>query len=180
MSRRRDVPPDEPDQVSHDDDALFRRLVGEVAPLDGPARVPQGVAPRQRPRVPRQRAAPRFAIEGDRGHAPGVNVQQRADLAAGRIAADMRIDLHGFRADGARELLRRRIPAAVAEGVRCVVLVHGRGRHSDGAPVLREAVVAALTTPPLVHLVRAFCPALPADGGPGAMYVLLARARPSR
>ena len=65
----------------------------------------------------------------------------------------------------------------MAAGVRCVLIVHGRGRHSGGAPVLREAVVKALTTAPTVDLVRAFCPARPADGGPGAMYVLLARAR---
>jgi DNA-nicking Smr family endonuclease len=174
--QRHDGPPDEP----HDDGDIFRRAVGDVAPLDGPARVPRAVAQRPKPRLPRV-AQPRFVIDGDSGHAPGVSIRQRADLAAGRVPAEMRIDLHGFRADGAQDLLRRRIPEAVTAGVRCLVIVHGRGRHSDGAPVLRETAIHALTTPPTVDLVRAFCPARPVDGGPGAMYVMLARApRPRR
>lgn len=161
----------------HDDEDLFRQVVAGVAPLDGPTRVPRAVAspPRLRRPGPPRPAPPRFVIDGNSGHAPGVSIRRRADLAAGRVPAGMRIDLHGFRVDGACDLLRKRIPDAVAAGVRCVLIVHGRGRHSDGAPVLREAAIEALTTPPTVDLVRAFCPARPADGGPGAMYVLLAR-----
>lgn len=169
--QRHDDPPDQP----HDDGDVFRRALADVAPLDAPARVPRGVAQRSRPRQPRV-TPPRFVIEDNSGHAPGVSIRQRTDLAAGRVPAEMRIDLHGFRADGAHDLLRKRIPEAVAAGVRCVLIVHGRGHHSDGAPVLRETAIQALTTPPTVDLVRAFCPARPADGGPGAMYVLLARA----
>jgi DNA-nicking Smr family endonuclease len=173
MSQQRDDDP-------HDDGDLFRKLVGDVAPLDGPSRVPRPVAPRPKPRVARPPSPPRFVVEDLRGHAHGVSLSQRADLAAGRVPMGMKIDLHGFRTDGAQDLLRRRIPEAVAAGVRCVLIVHGRGRHSDGAPVLREAVVKALTTAPTVDLVRAFCPARPADGGPGAMYVLLARSASPR
>ena len=168
--QRHDGPP------SNDDDDLLRRALGDVAPLDGPSRVPRAVGPRPKLRLPQPRPAqPRFVIEDNSGHAPGVSIRQRADLAAGRVPVDMQIDLHGFRADSAHDLLRRRIPQAVAAGVRCVLVVHGRGRHSDGAPVLRDAAIQALTTPPTVDLVRAFCPARPMDGGAGAMYVLLRR-----
>ncbi|HWN71979.1 MAG TPA: Smr/MutS family protein, partial [Haliangium sp.] len=149
-------------QRRSDEDELFRRAVGDVAPLDGPSRVPRAVAPPPKRRLPQPRpASPPFVIEDNSGHAPGVSIRRRADLAAGRVPVGMQIDLHGFRADGAHDLLRRRIPQAVAAGVRCVLIVHGRGRHSDGAPVLREAAIHALTTPPTVDLVRAFCPARP-------------------
>lgn len=160
-------------QGEHDDDT-FLRAMSDVAPLEGPRRVPRG--PEKRPRR-RIAAPPAFLIEADRerGHAPGVNQRQCAELAAGRVAPGMRIDLHGFRADGAEVVVRKHVTDAVAAGIRCVVIVHGRGRHSPGGPVLREAVIQALTTSPTVRLVRAFCPALPADGGAGAMYVLLAR-----
>jgi DNA-nicking Smr family endonuclease len=174
MSQRRHDDPHHRHRLDDDDGDLFRRAVGDVAPLDGPSRVPRGVAQRPKPRLPRV-AQPRFVIDGNSGHATGVSIRLRADLAAGRVPAEMRIDLHGFRADGAHDLLRKRITDAEAAGVRCVLIVHGRGRHSDGAPVLRETAIHALTTPPTVDLVRAFCPASPADGGPGAMYVLLAR-----
>jgi DNA-nicking Smr family endonuclease len=161
-------------QGEHDDD--FRRAMNDVAPLGGPRRVPRGPEQRSRRRVP---GPPAFLIEGgrERGHAPGVNERQRMDLAAGRVAPGMRIDLHGFRADSAHALVRKQVASAVAAGVRCVIIVHGRGQHSPGGPVLREAVIQALTTSPTVQLVRAFCPALPADGGAGAMYVLLGRGR---
>jgi DNA-nicking Smr family endonuclease len=157
----------------HDDDT-FHRAMNDVAPLEGPRRVPRTPEQRSRRRI----AAPptfHFEDERERGHAPGVNERQRAHLAAGRVTPGMRIDLHGFRADSADALVRKQIAGAVAAGIRCVVIVHGRGRHSAGGPVLREAVIQALTTAPTVRHVRAFCPALPADGGAGAMYVLLAR-----
>lgn len=160
-------------QGEHDDDP-FLRAMNDVAPLGGPRRVPRGPERRSRRSIA---APPAFIIEGDRerGHAPGVNERQRIDLASGRVAPGMRIDLHGFRADGAHALVRKQVADAVAAGIRCVIVVHGRGRHSPGGPVLREAVIQALTTSPTVRLVRAFCPALPADGGQGAMYVLLGR-----
>lgn len=155
------------------DDDLFRRAMGGVVPLEGPDRAPAGPEPRPRVRV---RPPPRLLVDDDSGHAPGVSERQRAALRGGRVPVGMKIDLHGFRSDGARELVRKRIADAVAAGARCVLIIHGRGRHSEGTPVLRAAVIEALTTPPAVGLVRAFCPALPRDGGPGAMYVLLARA----
>ena len=94
MSQQRDDDP-------HDDGDLFRKIVGDVAPLEGPTRVPRGVAPRPGPRLSRARLAPRFIIEDSSGHAHGVSLRRRADLAAGRVPAGMQIDLHGFRADGA-------------------------------------------------------------------------------
>lgn len=162
-------------QGERDEDA-FQQAMNDVAPIAGPRRVPRAPEPKTQRRVA---ASPAFHFEDDRerGHAPGVSERQRMDLAGGRVSPGMRIDLHGFRADNADALVRKQIASAVAAGIRCVVIVHGRGRNSPGGPVLREAVIQALTTAPTVRLVRAFCPARPADGGAGAMYVLLGRDR---
>ena len=65
---------------------------------------------------------------------------------------------------------------ARAAGKRCVLIVHGRGLHSrDQLPVLKEALRGWLATHRLARHVLAFATARPADGGGGAVYVLLRR-----
>ena len=56
-------------------------------------------------------------------------------------------------------------------------MVHGRGRHSDAEPVLKEALLDWLAEPPLHQMVMAFASAAGGDGGVGATYVLLRRER---
>jgi DNA-nicking Smr family endonuclease len=65
--------------------------------------------------------------------------------------------------------------AAVARR-RAVLVVFGRGRHSGPAgPVLREVVIDSLCRPPLLARVLAFSSASPAQGGEGALVILLRR-----
>jgi DNA-nicking Smr family endonuclease len=64
-----------------------------------------------------------------------------------------------------------------AEGGRCVLVIHGRGRHSETEPILKEALLDWLAEPPVGSLVLAFSSALGRDGGVGATYVLLRRER---
>ena len=55
-----------------------------------------------------------------------------------------------------------------------MLLVHGRGLHSkDQVPVLKEALRSWLATARFGRHVLAFATARPADGGAGAIYVLL-------
>jgi DNA-nicking Smr family endonuclease len=57
-----------------------------------------------------------------------------------------------------------------------VLVVHGRGLHSkDQIPILKESVQAWLSQGRLAKGVLAFSSARPADGGVGAVYVLLRR-----
>jgi DNA-nicking Smr family endonuclease len=58
-----------------------------------------------------------------------------------------------------------------------VLVVHGRGQHSEAAPVLRNELPGWLQERPLATLVMAFCTAPPSRGGSGALLVLLRRAR---
>ena len=61
-------------------------------------------------------------------------------------------------------------------GERCVLLVHGKGEHSPGGVgVLRGEVAAWLSQGAASQHVAAFATATDADGGEGALYVLLRR-----
>ena len=112
------------------------------------------------------------------GLAQGVDRQHLLRLRRGEWRIERRVDLHGLTAPEARRELASELQEAVAAGVRCVLVVHGRGLHSESGPVLRDFVPTWLTAPPLAARVMAFASALPRDGGPGASYVLLRRTRP--
>jgi DNA-nicking Smr family endonuclease len=115
--------------------------------------------------------------ERSEGLARGIDRAHLARLRRGEQRAERRIDLHGLTAAEARRELTAELRAAFADGVRCVLVVHGRGLHSEGGPVLKSGVVDWLIAAPLASLVLAFASAQPRDGGPGASYVLLRRAR---
>jgi DNA-nicking Smr family endonuclease len=84
------------------------------------------------------------------------------------------IDLHGLRQDQAREALAEFIRQAHKQGLRCVRVVHGKGLGSPGkTPVLKSRVQRWLVQK---KEVLAFVQARPADGGGGALVVLLAQA----
>ncbi len=122
-----------------------------------------------------------FVVEksGERieGRAPGVNRAQLRRLRAGKLEVDAEVDLHGETARDAERALRDALVEAHEEGMRCVLVVHGRGVGSDGRPVLKEALPGWLGRPPLDAIVMAFASATQQDGGSGATYVLLRRRR---
>ena len=95
-------------------------------------------------------------------------------LRAGKIRPQQTVDLHGFTRDEAFSRLCNAIARAAAAGIHCVLVIHGRGRHSsDGRSVLREALTGWIADPPLADRVIGSCPAQPRDGGSGASYLLL-------
>ena len=70
-----------------------------------------------------------------------------------------------------RSELARFLATARHAGMRCVRIVHGKGYRSPGnTPVLRNKVRLSLSQR---NEVLAFCDGLPADGGSGAVVVLL-------
>jgi len=115
--------------------------------------------------------------ETHQGLAVGVDRKHLKRLQAGAIPAQWELDLHGLSAKEARIDLQRTLVAAHAEGVRCVLVIHGRGSHSELGPVLKKELPAWLDAPPLGRLVMAFASARSQDGGSGASYVLLRRRR---
>jgi DNA-nicking Smr family endonuclease len=98
-------------------------------------------------------------------------------LRRGDYAVQGHIDLHGMTRDEAKAAVDQYLKKAREAGKRCVLVVHGRGIHSkDQMPVLKEALKVWLATGRFARHVLAFATARPADGGAGAIYVLLRRA----
>lgn len=106
--------------------------------------------------------------------APGIGADVLRKLRRGEWSIQAQIDLHGHRVDEAREALAGFLREAVKQGLRCVRVVHGKGLGSVGkVPVLKDRVRRWLAQR---DEVIAFCQPRGADGGAGAVIVLL---RPS-
>jgi DNA-nicking Smr family endonuclease len=114
-------------------------------------------------------------VEGTRS---GIDPRLVTRLRRGEFALQGHIDLHGMVRDDAKVALTDYIVDSVRKGRRAVLIVHGRGRGSPGGhPVLKHATVEWLSHGTIGGYVMAFTTARPADGGAGAMYVLLRRGR---
>jgi DNA-nicking Smr family endonuclease len=100
----------------------------------------------------------------------------RLKLRRGDFAVQGHLDLHGFNRKEARSALQSFVYKKHLAGKRCVLVIHGKGRNSkDGQPVLKELMGRWLSRGELGRTVLAYCTAQPADGGAGAIYVLLRR-----
>jgi DNA-nicking Smr family endonuclease len=102
---------------------------------------------------------------------PGVGPDVLRKLRRGEWVIQEHLDLHGLRVDEARELLGQFLREALKRGLRCVRVVHGKGLGSkDRQPVLKGKTRVWLAQR---DEVIAFCQARPAEGGSGALVVLL-------
>ena len=103
---------------------------------------------------------------------PGMGPDITRKLRRGGWSIQGQLDLHGLRRDDARETLSQFIKDARKTGWRCVRVVHGKGLGSPGkTPVLKGKVQSWLIQK---NEVLAFVQARPAQGGSGALVVLLA------
>jgi len=167
---------------------LFERTVGPVQPLPDRGRAllapPRPDAlPRQRERDERLALQQAWSDELDverlldtddelSFRRPHIAPDVTARLRRGHWAIQAQIDLHGLRRDEARDALAAFLRAARQRGLRCVRVVHGKGLGSPGRqPVLKGKVRAWLVQK---DEVLAFVQARAADGGHGALLVLLA------
>jgi DNA-nicking Smr family endonuclease len=173
--------------------SLFAASVGQVMPLrraaaPAPARPRPAAIARQRQRDEAAALAESISdafdgeslLESDdslsfRRRGIGVDVVRK--LRRGVWVLQGEIDLHGLRRDEARERVAVFLHDAARAGLRCVRVVHGKGHGSPG----REPVLKAKVKSWLVQRseVLAFTHARPADGGHGALIVLL-RPAPKR
>ncbi len=172
---------------------LFARSVGPVIRLaPTPTALLTGWPPRPQP-VPLQRRHDEVAVL----HAPlsdafdvaallDTDASFRRSASATEVTLKLRrgdwpiqrqLDLHGLRTDTAREALAAFIRSAHRHGLRCLRVVHGKGLGSPGqTSVLKSRVQSWLVQK---NEVLAFVQAKPADGGTGALLVLLAAQRTS-
>ncbi len=111
------------------------------------------------------------------GHVSGLDPNVVRKLRRGEYSVQGHADLHGLTREEARREVDRFLKESRRRGRRCVLLVHGRGLHSEEqVPVLKEALRGWLATARFGRHVLAFATARPQDGGAGALYVLLRRA----
>jgi DNA-nicking Smr family endonuclease len=169
-----------------DDSALFRDAVRGVAPLADSGRIspsPKSHPPPRPRQAPGQQPAERsdtlsdfVSLEIAAGDEwsftrPGISRQTLRRLRRGYWSAAAQLDLHGFTRDEARMELARFLDESVRHGLRCIRVIHGKGRSSrNGEPVLKARVGSWLSQR---GEVLAFCQAKPEDGGSGAVLVLL-------
>jgi DNA-nicking Smr family endonuclease len=156
----------------------FKELVGEVDALpQGPARhsFPPDESPAMVVRKPSGTTEIVVETYDDLvvGHAADVAPRLAHELAHLPPPAHRTVDLHRMSVAQATEALADAFRRARRDGVRCLLLVHGKGKHSGAVgPVLPEVVMSELTGR-LASAVLAFRTAPPALGGNGAILVRL-------
>lgn len=99
-------------------------------------------------------------------------------LRRGLVPIDARIDLHGLTRSQAQHRFTHFLSGALAKEYRCLLVITGKGRHSEeGGGVLRQAVPLWLNQPAIRPSILAFIEAQPRHGGSGALYLLLKKPR---
>lgn len=179
MKRRKANPVDE------DDSRLFRDAIGEIRRFDCVASPPSPNRPAPRPRM---FEADEAAVAGELldfafdpasleigeelsflrdGYPPRLLRQ----LKRGQFSVQDVLDLHQMNLAAAQESIRWFLAEAHATDLRCVRIIHGKGLRSKAA----GPVIKALTDRLLRRRddVVAFASARPAQGGTGAVVVLL-------
>jgi len=92
-------------------------------------------------------------------------------LRRGHWVIQEELDLHGLTVNEAHALLSSFLNQCVRRGLRCVRIVHGKGlRSKNREPVLKRKVAGWLIQR---EEILAYCQARQADGGSGAVVVLL-------
>lgn len=166
---------------------LFELTVGQVRPIKDTGRAAKAIPPVEP--SPRQRDSDNATVmnaalsddfdvtsllETDDAlsyRRAGIGDDVMRKLRGGHWALQGQIDLHGLRSDEARTALAVFLRKAVANGWRCVRVIHGKGLGSPGkTPVLKIKTQRWLVQK---KEVMAFVQARGCDGGAGALMVLL-------
>ncbi|MEO6920783.1 MAG: Smr/MutS family protein [Collimonas sp.] len=175
------------EQETRRDADIFRSSIGNVKPLAVPPKFTP-VTPRPLP-IARQhladeQAALEESLSDDFNIETLLDTDDTLSFARNGIAPDVmrklrrghwtiqqQLDLHGLRRDEAREALAEFLRLAAKRGWRCVRIIHGKGLGSvNKEPVLKSKVRNWLVQK---DEVLAFCQATAAEGGSGALLVLL-------
>ncbi len=178
MNRKSDISPE--------DTALFRDAVDGIVRLPASERKPRRTpAPSARPLQSEhdQRAVMESLLDHpleldslETGEAlefrqHGVQLSVMRKLRRGQYTRQAELDLHGLSVAQARAGLAAFLARARRHNFRCIRVIHGKGlRSRNGQSVLKPKVASWLRH---CQDVLAYCSAIPADGGGGALYVLL-------
>ncbi len=169
-----------------DDAALFAASIANARPLRVEAKVSPNRAARKMPPLRQDRPSappPMTTVKAANAPlhqpspwtlvSPGISRERLRKL--GQSRADLLIDLHGMTRDRAVAQLQQALASLIERDGRIMEIIHGRGLHSQGNPILRQALYDWLRSEPIRGLVLAAIPQ-PNSGG-GACLVLLRRRR---
>jgi len=165
--------------LSEEDGRLFRETVGTVRPMVSDRVLLEFKHPKPRSQAHEAGWSDISPTEipllatGDimSFMAPGIQKRVLQRLRSGKFGVDVELDLHGLTVDEAKRRLAGFLSGCLADGYRCLHLIHGKGYRSEGDyPILKNRINLWLRQHPDV---LAFCTAKPAEGGTGAIYVLL-------
>ncbi|MCB9988085.1 MAG: Smr/MutS family protein [Rhodospirillales bacterium] len=172
---------------SDDEEGLWAHVIRTITPLhkDG---TPDKITPERTksPPAPRKKTSVKMPVPTpDSGGGqqtksppnPGLDRRSEERLRRGKMAIDVRLDLHGMKQDEAHAALDRFVMASYAQGQRCLLVITGKGRSQGSEGVLRRRVPQWLSMAPFSEIVLRVIPARPQHGGEGALYVLLRRKR---
>ena len=119
-----------------------------------------------------------FSDEYIEGCVQGFSPRLMQRLKRGQFPIQSYIDLHGLTKQEAQLKVGDFVLKSYYSGLRCILVVHGRGLNSENhIPVLKERLPLWLTRGPAKKIVLAFSTARSYDGGTGALYVLLKKKR---
>lgn len=115
-----------------------------------------------------------FSDEYMEGSVQGFDPRLLRRLKRGEFPLQDYLDLHGLTKQEAQEKVHSFLLQSYRAGLRCVLVVHGRGHNSENhIPILKERLPHWLIRGPARKIVLAFSTARPYDGGTGALYILL-------
>ena len=115
-----------------------------------------------------------FSDEYMEGAVSGVGPKIMKKLKRGEFSVQDYIDLHGLTKKEAETVVDEFIIKSYHRGMRCVLIVHGRGLGSlNHKPAIKKELPVWFRRGMLKRIVLAFVTAKPCDGGAGALYVLL-------
>ncbi len=114
------------------------------------------------------------------GTSPDLDPHVPRLLHRGKYAIQAHLDLHGFTARQARLQFDRFMETSLREGLRTVLIIHGRGLSSPKEPVLKHCLQEWILRSSWRRWVSAYCTARSCDGGAGATVLLLRRVRSRR
>ncbi|TXT26039.1 MAG: Smr protein/MutS2 [Gallionellaceae bacterium] len=164
-----------------EDSVLFRQALEGVTPLPPSDRATIQPPPARATPAHRQPESPEISdtlSDHGAGDEPlveflrsGIARTTLRKLRRGQPPIQDNLDLHGLASDEARRLLQEFLRDAAQRGLRCVRVIHGKGRQAGGG----EGVLKTRTRHWLTQCaeVLAFCEAPPGEGGGGAVKVLL-------
>lgn len=170
-------------RLTPDERTLWDAVARTVRPIRGRRIVPPPLAAsdpplpqtqmlRLTPTAPQvQPSAPK------RSPAPVLDGSWEKRIRSGTLSPEMAIDLHGDSLSAAHARLNLAIAAALAQGVRTMLVVTGKPARTEGSGrgAIRSEIGHWLQTSPHADAIASVRVAHPRHGGNGALYLILRR-----